>query len=71
MEETGKKYMCISHETLRMIKTSVLLVFVKKGNYRDMSGKISFSDKRFKLLEEKCGPKIILIQMFLDDLFFL
>ena len=30
-QETGKKYMCISHETLKMIKASVLLAFVKKG----------------------------------------
>ena len=31
LQETGKKYVCISHETLRMIKASVLLAFVKKG----------------------------------------
>ena len=31
LQETRKKYMCISHATLRMIKASVLLAFVKKG----------------------------------------
>ena len=31
IQETGKKYVCISHETLRMIKASVLPAFVKKG----------------------------------------
>ena len=31
LQETGKKYVCISHKTLRMIKASVLLEFVKKG----------------------------------------
>ena len=28
LQETGKKYVCISHETLRMIKASVLLAFI-------------------------------------------
>ena len=31
LQETGKKYVCINHETLRMIKASVLPAIVKKG----------------------------------------
>ena len=31
LQETGKKYVCISHKTLRMIKASVLPAIVKKG----------------------------------------
>ena len=30
LQETGKKYVCISHKTLRMIKASVQPAFVKK-----------------------------------------
>ena len=31
LQETGKKYVCISHETLRMIKASALQAVVNKG----------------------------------------
>jgi len=31
VQETRKIYTCISYETLRMIKASVVLAFVKKG----------------------------------------